>query len=306
VWKVLLAEGLDAAAERRLCAAAEVARARAGDEDSLRAAIRDCDALVVRTHTRVSRKLLDAAPRLRVIGVAGVGVENVDMTEAGRRGIAVVNTPAAASDAVAEFTVALVLQLLRPVPRLAEAYGRGEFHRARAAAHGRELRDLTIGIVGMGRIGSRVGRICSAGFGCRVLYNDIVPVGPFDFATESVDKPTIWSEADVISLHVPLTKLTRGLVKHAVLGQMKPGALLVNTSRGGVVDTAALTDALRAGRLGGAALDVSDPEPLPGDHPLLAMPNCIITPHVAARTFAGLSRMFGVVDEVIRVLGDPS
>ena len=154
----------------------------------------------------------------------------------------------------------------------------------------------------MGRIGSRVGRICAAGCGARVLYNDIIDVGPLAYPAQAVDKPTIWSQSDIVTLHVPLTDQTRGLVNAEVLAQFRPTAFLVNTARGAIVDTGALTAALQTGRLGGAALDVTFPEPLPPDDPLFACDNCILTPHVAARTIGGLQRMFGVVDDVLAYL----
>jgi phosphoglycerate dehydrogenase-like enzyme len=300
--RILLVEPLDEDAERRLDAGAEVVRPPATDQETLRRLIADCDGLVARTHTAVTRTLLEAGKRLRVVGVAGVGLDRVDVDAAERLGVAVLHTPAAASDTVAEFTTALMLQLLRPVPRLAKAYGEGQFDSVRDVGHGRELRELTVGIVGMGRIGSRVGRICNAGFGATVLYNDIVEVGPFPFEATAVDKPTIWSESDIVTLHVPATELTRRLVDADVFARMRPSAYLINTARGVVVDTAALTAALREGRIAGAALDVVEPEPLPAAHPLFGLDNCLLTPHVAARTHGGLRRMCAVVDDVLAFL----
>jgi len=302
MFRILLTEPLDADAEGRLERAATLIRAPQRDEDTLCTVVADCDALVVRTATRVTRRVLEAGRRLRVVGVAGVGVDRVDVGAAQDLGVAVLSTPDAASDAVADLTIAFMLQLLRPISRLAEEYRQGRFAAARALPHGRELRELTIGIVGMGRIGSRVGHRCAAGFGARVLYNDIVPVGPFDFAAEAVDKDTLWSASGVITLHVPLTEQTRGLVNAAVLERLRPTSLLINTARGGVVDTAALTAALQAGRISGAALDVVEPEPLPPDHPLFSCERCILTPHIAARTAGGLRRMYAVADQVIAFL----
>lgn len=300
--RVLLVEGLDEDAERRLDAGAELVRPPATDEETLCQAIADCEGLVARTHTAVTRALLEAGQRLRVVGVAGVGLDNVDLAAAEELGITVLHRPAAASDAVAEFTVALMLQLQRRVPQLAGAYRRGQFRLVRDQTHGSELRELTIGIVGMGRVGSRVGRICSAGFRAKVLYNDIVEVGPFEFEARPVDKPTLWSASDIVTLHVPATELTRKLVGVDVLARMRASAYLINTARGVVVDTAALTAALETGQIAGAALDVVEPEPLPPEHPLFSLDNCILTPHVAARTPGGLRRMYGVVDEVLRFL----
>ncbi len=298
MFRVLLAEPLDPESEARLAAGALVVRAPTCDEATLRGLVVDCDALVARTSTRVTRAVLEAGARLRVVGVAGVGVDRVDVEAARERGITVLSTPAAATDAVADLTLALILLQLRPVGRLAAAYRGGAFHAAREHPHGRELASCVVGIVGMGRIGSAVGRRCAA-CGARVIYNDILPVGPFDFAAASVDKGEIWERSDIVSLHVPLTEATRRLVDAAVLSRFKPGAILVNTSRGAVVDTDALTVAMQAGRLGGAALDVVDPEPLPVDHPLFAIGSCLLTPHVAARTHEGLRRMFGIVDAVL-------
>lgn len=302
MFRVLLIGRLDADAEGRLEAGAQVVRPPAADEHALCEQVPDCDALITRTCTAVTRALLEAGPGLRVVGVAGVGVDNVDTAAAEELGITVLSTPAASSDAVAELTVALMLQLLRPVPRLTQAYRQGRFREARESPHGSELRELTVGIVGMGRIGTRVGRICSAGFGTRVIYNDIIEVGPFAFPAEAVDKDTLWSQSGVVTLHAPLTDQTRGLVSADVLARLRPSACLINTARGAVVQTAALTDALQGGRLAGAALDVSDPEPLPANHPLFSCENCILTPHVAARTFAGMRGMFAVVDDVLDFL----
>lgn len=300
--RILLAESLDADADARLTAAADVIRAPRGDEATLQSLIGDADALIARTHTRVTRELLQAGRHLRAVGVAGVGVERVDLDAARELNITVLSTPAAASDAVAELTIGLILNLLRPIPRLAAEYSAGMYADARRAPHGDELRQLTVGIIGMGRIGSRVARMCAAGFEARVLYNDIADVGPFSFPATRVEKADIWRECDVISLHVPLTPLTRGMLDAAVLGELRPGVLLINTCRGAVVDTGALVAALQGGRLGGAALDVTEPEPLPPNHPLFALQNCILTPHIAARTHGGLRRMFEIVDVVLAFL----
>lgn len=307
--RILLPQALDPPAEVRLAARATVVRADCRDEPGLHERIADCDGLIARTSFRVPRQLIAAGRRLRVIGVAGVGIDNVDATAAAERGIAVLHTPDASSDAVAELTVALMLRHLRPVDRLAAEYRAGRFDAARAAPHGVELAALTVGVVGLGRIGRRVARICRAGFGARVLYNDILDaaaLGPLDFAADAVSKAELWEASDIVTLHVPLTPATRGLVDAGVLRALRPTALLVNTARGAVVDTAGLTAALEAGALAGAALDVSEPEPLPADHPLLHDPRCIVTPHIAARTHGGLRRMMGVVDAVLDYLQAPA
>jgi D-3-phosphoglycerate dehydrogenase len=261
-----------------------------------------CDVLMVRTRTRVTASLLDRAPRLRVIGRAGVGLENIDLEAARSRGIQVVYTPGAAADAVADLTVGLILSLVRNVLGMDRHVRSGEFDSARESAAALEMSEMTLGIVGMGRIGRAVATRCHFGFGMRILFNDIVSIGPLPFPAEEVDKPTLFRESNVVSLHVPLTDLTRELINARSLALFRAGSFLINTSRGAVVDPEALGETLRTGRLGGAALDVFEPEPIPSGHPLLNAPNTLFTPHIGARTARGLERMESVVEDVIRVL----
>ncbi|MFN0136810.1 MAG: NAD(P)-dependent oxidoreductase [Phycisphaerae bacterium] len=299
--RILLTDALDADAESRLAAAAEVVRPASRDETTLCAAVADCDAIVAKTSTPITRRILESGKRLRVLGVAGVGLDKVDEATASELGIEVVHAPAAASDAVAELTLALILQLLRPIARLAEHYRHGHFAEARREPHGVELCDQTVGILGCGRIGSRVARIAT-GFGCRAIYHDIRTIDSPPAGARCVDAETLWRESDIVSLHVPLTRETRGLADAARIATMRRGALLINTCRGSVVRTDALLAALASGQLGGAGLDVVDPEPLPVGHPLFSMANCLLTPHIAARTHAGLRRMNAVVDDVLAAL----
>lgn len=300
--RIALAGGLDAAAEALLEEQSDLVRVAEAEESHLVAAISDCDALIVRTFVPVTRRVLEAGGRLRVVGVAGVGTDRIDLAAARERGVAVLSMADAASDAVAEFTLSLILQLLRPIPRLSLAYRQGRFEKARKSPHGVELRDLVVGVIGLGRIGSRVGRMCALGFGATVLYHDIVDKQPLDFAAQPVVLDALLARADIVTLHVPLDDATRGMLDAGRLARLKPGARLVNTARGAVVDTAALLAALRGGRLAGAALDVTEPEPLPTDHPLFALENCILTPHVAARTVAGLRRMNEIAARVLGFL----
>jgi D-3-phosphoglycerate dehydrogenase len=300
--KIVFAEPFEASAVERMRAVGQVTVLEACDEESLKAAVQGCDALLVRTSARVTRAVLDQADRLRVIGRGGVGLENIDVEAARERGIQVVYTPAASTDAVADLTIGLMIALLRRIPD-GDAAVRGEgFAEARGRLVGPELSDLTLGIVGLGRIGRAVAQRCRHGFGMRVVYNDIVAPGPLDFVAVPLTKQQLYREADVISLHVPLTPETRGMVNEEALSSVKPGAILINTARGGVVDSEALARALNRGALAGAGLDVFDPEPLPPGHSLLAAPNTLFTPHLGSRTSAALGRMNGVVEDVIRVL----
>ncbi len=299
---ILVAEAFDASAVARLERAGGVRCLAACDETTLLREVPQADALLVRTYARVTRAVIEAGARLKVIGRGGVGLDNIDLRAARERGVAVVYTPAAASDTVAEFTIGLILALERQLLRGDTMVRGGRFLEARGALVGRQLRGLTLGIVGLGRIGRRVGRIARLGLGMRVIYNDIVTIGDLDYDAVPVEKRRVWADSDVVSLHVPLTRLTRRLVNADVLKQFKATATLVNTSRGAVVDGAALAEALTAGTLAGAAVDVFEDEPPPPGHPLLSAPNVLLSPHVAARSDVGLARMNDVVDDVIAVL----
>jgi phosphoglycerate dehydrogenase-like enzyme len=178
----------------------------------------------------------------------------------------------------------------------------GGFEQARRTTCLCELSELTLGIVGLGRIGKAVARRCRHGFGMRILYNDIVSPGWLDFAATPVGKEELYNTSDVVSLHVPLTDETKYLINAGALAKFKPQAILLNTSRGAVVDSEALAHALSSGAIAGAALDVFDPEPLPPNHALMHAPNTLFSPHVGARTVGGLARMNEVVEDVIRVL----
>lgn len=301
--KIVVTERYNDAAMKKLAAVGDAVLIERPDEATLVAAVRDADALVVRTYTTVTRKVIEAASRLRVIARGGVGLDNIDLAAARERGITVVYTPAASTHAVADFTIGLILAVQRRI---------GKFdHEVRTQAFGPlrtrhplfpELRHQTLGIIGMGRIGSQVARRAAMGFGMRVVYNDIRPVGPFPFACESVTRDQVLASADVVSMHVPATPLTRGMIGAAALARMKRTAILINTSRGPVVVAADLADALHRGRIAGAAIDVYDPEPPPTDHPLRGAPNCVLTPHVASRSREGLAAMNDVVDDVVAVL----
>ena len=249
------------------------------------------DALVVRSQTRVDAELLGvAAPRLSVVGVASVGTDRVDIPAATRGGVMVVNAPTGNTIAAAEHTMALMLSLLRQIPGADASVRRGEWERARFI--GAELRHRTLGIIGLGKIGKAVARRAAA-FEMRVLAHD--PFMTAEQADENaarlVGLPELLVRADVITVHVPLTAQTRGLIGEAQIGAMKPGAVLLNVARGGLVDEAALSAALREGRLSGAAIDVFSTEPMGADNPLRDAPNTILTPHLGASTSEAQGRV---------------
>ena len=260
--------------------------------------------LVVRTYTKVNEALLARAPKLKVVGRGGVGLENIDVAACRRRGVEVVYTPDANTIAVGDFVFGCMLQLLRPwAPFHERVYEPREFKRIRDTQRGRQLNELTLGILGMGRVGRRVGHIAANGFGMRVLYNDLIDVRQLlDFPASPVDKPTLYRTADVLSIHVDMRAGNENLLGRDQIALMKPTAVLINTSRGEVLDAQALAAALRERRLAGAAIDVFHPEPPKADFPLLGLPNVLLTPHMAARTFTAIENMSWVVRDVLEVL----
>ena len=237
-----------------------------------------------------------------MIGRAGVGLENVDVAAAAAGGIQVVYTPAASTDAVAEHTVGLMLALERRLVAGDASVRAGRLAEARRAPPSRELHQCTLGIVGMGRIGRAVGRIAVSGLGMELCYNDIVDVSPLPFPATPVDKSELYRRSDVVSLHVPLTDETHGLIDDDALRHFKPSATLINTARGAVISADAVARALGESRLAGVAVDVYDPEPPDPDHPLLSAPNVLFSAHTAARTTLAQARMNEVVDDVLAVL----
>jgi D-3-phosphoglycerate dehydrogenase len=240
--------------------------------------------LIVRSATKVRSELLDQATSLRVVGRAGVGVDNIDLAEATARGIAVMNAPAGNTVSAAELTLALILAMVRRVAEADASVRSGEW--ARTRFQGAELRGRTLGLIGAGRIGGEVARRCRA-FGMSVVAHD--PYLTAERAAELRIEPAegleeVLDRADVLSLHVPLTDATRGMIDAAALARMKPGSFLVNVARGGVVDEDALAGALESGHLAGAALDVFASEPLDAGSRLRSAPNLVLTPHLGAST----------------------
>lgn len=254
-----------------------------GDAERLAAELPRADALLVRSATQVTADLLNVAPRLKVIGRAGIGVDNIDVDEATRRGVAVLNAPGANTVSAAEHTFALLLALLRHIPDAVDSMRGGKWDRK--AFGGTELRGKTMGLVGLGRIGAHVAGIARA-FGMSVLaFDPFLPQSRAkELRVELRSLEELLRAADVISLHAPLTDDTRHMLNAERLAWTKPSAVVVNAARGALIDDHALLEAVESGRLAGAALDVFDPEPLPADSPLRASKRIILTPHLAAST----------------------
>lgn len=300
---VLVTEGSDPRPLDWLKERATVIEKRVEDPDFFDALSR-AEGMVVRTYTRVNADLLARAPKLRVVGRGGVGLENIDVPACRARGVEVVYTPDANTLAVGDFVTGFLLQLLRPWALFRDrALTKSEFKHIRDTQRGRQINELTIGILGMGRVGRRVGRIMSQGFGARVIYNDLRDVAAeLTFPATSVDKETLYRESDVLTLHVDMRPGNEHLIGRAQLALLKPDAIIINTSRGEVLDAAALAETIRSGKLTGAALDVYDPEPPAADFPLLGLPNVLLAPHMAARTHTAIENMSWVVRDVLGVL----
>jgi D-3-phosphoglycerate dehydrogenase len=260
------------------------------------------EALIVRSSTRVTAETIARASKLRVIGRAGIGVDNVDVEAASRRGIIVVNAPTSVVVAAAEQTIALILALCRRIPQAHRSVSEGRWERSKFV--GSELRGKTVGIVGLGNIGGEVARRILA-FEARVVGSD--PFVNAEYASrlgiQLVSLDELLEVSELVTLHVPLTRSTRNLIGAEQLARMKPGARLVNCARGGVVDEAALVRALREDRLAGAALDVFAQEP-PSDPDLLSSDRVVLTPHLGASTEeAQVAASVEVAQQVIAVLG---
>jgi D-3-phosphoglycerate dehydrogenase len=251
-------------------------------EDALLQIIADYDALVVRSQTKVNAKVIAAAKKLRVVGRAGVGVDNVDVDAATRRGIIVMNTPGGNTISTAEHSFSMMLALARKIPQAHASMKAGKWDRK--SFEGVELHSKTLGIIGMGRIGGEVARRAIA-FGMQVLaYDPFLSLSRAKaLQVEVVELDEVYKRSDFITIHVPMTDQTRGMINTAAIAKMKKGVRLINCARGGLIVEADLIEALKSGQVAGAALDVYAVEP-PKDSPLLALNNVVLTPHLGAST----------------------
>jgi D-3-phosphoglycerate dehydrogenase len=281
--KIVVSDDLPSSALELLRAEGWLVDARSGRSPAdLAADLADADALLVRSATKVTRDLLNAAPRLRIVGRAGTGVDNIDMTAASGRGILVVNAPGANSISVAEEAVALMLSLARKVPAADQAMKNGKWEKKKFL--GSELRGKTLGIAGLGRIGQEVA-IRARSFGMKIIAHD--PYLSKEIASslgvELLTLDELCQRADYLSLHLPSTPETKHLFNDERFAKVKPGIRIINTARGELIDEAALKRALESGSVGGAGLDVFEKEP-PADWSLAQMPSVVATPHIAAST----------------------
>lgn len=304
-WKILITDGLNHNGTAILKSVAQVDDRMGIAAADLESAISEYDAMIVRSRTQVTAALIQRGRRLKVIGRAGVGVDNIDLKAAAARAVTVVNSPTATSRAVAEHTLALMFALARSLPRAAAAMKAGQWIKKELV--GIELYEKVLGIIGMGNIGRLVAQAATA-LGAQVLgYDPYLPASEIkQHRAEPATLEQLFSRADFISLHMPLNAKTRGMIDQQALQRMKPGVYLVCTARGGLVDESALLQALESGHVAGAGLDVFAVEP-PGRSELIAHPQVIATPHIAAQTAEAQARAaIDIAQEVMAALkGDP-
>ncbi len=254
------------------------------DTAGLRAALAEADAIAIRSGTQLTEEVLRDQPRLKAIARAGVGVDNIDVLAATRQGIVVMNTPGGNTVSTAEHTLAMMLAMSRNIAPANDSLKAGRWERPKFT--GTQLEGKTLGIVGLGRVGLAVAHR-AAGFGMTIVGFDpfLAAERASELGIESVERLSdLWGRCDYLTLHTPLTPETRNVIGARELGMMKPGVRILNCARGGLIDEAALAEALDAGKVAGAAIDVFDPEPPPADHPLVNHPAVLVTPHLGAST----------------------
>lgn len=284
VPRILVADPVAADGLERLERIGSVDVATGLSSQDLIARIGDYDALVVRSETQVTAEVLEAAHKLRVVGRAGVGVDNIDLDAATRAGVLVVNAPTGNTVAAAEHAIGVIFALMRNIPRADAAMHSGGWDRKRFT--GQELRGKTLGLLGLGKIGYEVARMASHGLQMTVIAFD--PLVSAERAEQAgatlVDFDTLLEQADILSVHVPLTPKTRGVISQKELQRMKQGARVINVARGGIIDESDLEKAIEVGHIAGAAIDVFTTEPLPAEHPLRSLSEVVLTPHLGAST----------------------
>ncbi len=299
--KIVISEFMDEAAVDSLRGSFEVVYepTLVDRRDDLLAAVADAAALIVRNRTQVTSEVLAAAPKLSVVGRLGVGLDNIDVAACRERKVEVIPATGANAGAVAEYVLGTAMALLRGAYTRSAETASGNWPRA-VLSNGREIAGKTLGLVGFGGIGQLTARLAQA-LGMRVVAHDpmLDPGAPVwrDSGAQPLALDALLQKSDVVSLHVPLTEQTRRLIDASALAKMKQGAVLINSARGGVVDEAALAEALQSGRLGGAALDVFEQEPLAPGNPLANVPNLILTPHIAGVTLESNVRVSSLIAE---------
>jgi D-3-phosphoglycerate dehydrogenase len=299
--KILITDGLAEKGQFILRAAAQIDDCQGISAGELSQTISGYDAIIVRSRTKLTRQVIETAGRLKVIGRAGVGVDNIDLEAARDHNVTVINTPAATSRAVAELTIGLMFALARSIPQANNSLKNGVW--AKRELVGSELNGKTLGIIGIGNIGTAVAQRARA-LGMSLLSYDLLLTDAEISRRGAQPTPlaNLYTCSDYISLHVPLTPETRDMINARSIEAMKPGVRIISTARGGIIDETALFNGLQSGKVSGAALDVFDQEP-PGPSPLISHPGVIATPHIGAQTTEAQARAAeDIANEVLAAL----
>jgi D-3-phosphoglycerate dehydrogenase len=304
-YKVLLTDGLEENGQSLMRQSIEVDDKSGISAEDLLNIVGNYDALIVRGRTKVTAAVFNAGKKLKVVGRAGVGVDNIDLQAAKAAGVTVVNSPMATTVAVAELAMSMMLALVREIPRADHSMKEGKW--LKKEFEGTELNGKVLGIIGMGRIGAAVGTRAAA-FGMTLVgYDPLIEAKEIkDRGAEPVSLADLYKRADVITLHIPLTPESKNMINSSSFAQMKNGVYLVCAARGGVIEENALLEALNSGQVAGAALDVFTTEP-PGLTDLVSHPKLIATPHIGAQTMEAQGRAaYDISTEIIRALnGQP-
>ncbi|OYV02622.1 3-phosphoglycerate dehydrogenase [candidate division bacterium WOR-3 4484_18] len=293
--KLIIADPIDEAAKNELMKLVKVEDLSDIPKDELPKYVKDADIMVVRSATKVRRNMIDQMQNMKLIIRGGVGIDNIDVEYAREKGIEVRNTPAASSITVAELTIAHMLAVARHIPYGTQSLKQGKWEKKKLK--GMELYGKTVGIIGLGRIGNEVAKRVQA-LGMKVIAYD--PYVKESAVAKLVDLDTLLREADIITIHTPLTAETHHLIGRKEIEKMKDGVILINTARGGVIDESAIIWGLETGKIYGVGLDVYEQEPLPADHPLLKFDNVSLTPHIGAQTAAARERIGQEVVKIVR------
>lgn len=276
------------------------------DQPGVEDVLAQCDGAVVRTYTQINDAFLDLAPNVKVVGRAGVGLDNFDLPACQKRSVRVVYTPDANTQAVVEYVFGLILDHYRPRTPMLACTGDKDFHQQRKVQVGKQINELTLGILGFGRIGKRIGQVAHA-FGINVLVNDLIDEfvlhDAVNYPFKFVDKQTLYSQSDILTVHVDGRRENHHLLNSAAFNLLKPDCLFINAARGMLVDDADLAVWIKANDQAHAILDVHDPEPPQADNPLWPLTDRVkMLPHLASRTHSALTNMSWVVKDVMAVL----
>lgn len=303
LFKVLLYESMHTEGTRLLQEKCNLTYAGSYDEDNIIKQVSDVNAIIIRANGSVSKKIIESAPKLKVIGRHGVGLESIDLKAAREHGIRVVYTPYANAESVAEHFVALAIMLAKKMWTAGMALRKGDW-KARYELIGTELYGKTLGVMGFGRIGQKTASICRRGFGMTVLYYDVVnyPDAEKELKAERVGLEKLFTESDFISINLPLLAQTRNLINANLLKLMKPTAFLINMARGSVWNETDVVKALKENWIAGVGSDVYEVEPASPENPLFSMDNFVGTPHMSAHTEESMIRMSMVASDIIAVL----